>query len=54
MPQAAGTGSVTETAITTEYLNMRLDRLIELLQDCLGVTGDSGDILAKGDGVGNL
>jgi hypothetical protein len=51
MPQAAGTGSVTETAITTEYLNMRLDRLIELLQDCLGVTGD---ILAKGDGVGNL
>jgi hypothetical protein len=43
MPQAAGTGSGTETAITTEYLAMRLDCLIELLQDCLGVTGDGGD-----------
>jgi hypothetical protein len=31
MPQAAGTGSETETAITTEYLAMRLDCLIELL-----------------------
>jgi hypothetical protein len=27
-----------ETAMTTKYLAMRLDRLIELLQDCLGVT----------------
>jgi hypothetical protein len=32
---------------------MRFDHLIELLQDCLGVTGDDDDILAKGDDVGN-
>jgi hypothetical protein len=36
MPQSAGSGM--ETAMTTEYLAMRLDRLIELLQDWLGVT----------------
>jgi hypothetical protein len=33
---------------------MRLDHLIELLQDCLGVTGDSGDILAEDDDASNL
>jgi hypothetical protein len=33
---------------------MRLDRLIELLQDCLGVNGDGGDILAKGYNAGDL
>jgi hypothetical protein len=33
---------------------MRLDRLIESLQDYLGVTGDGGDILAKGDDAGDL
>jgi hypothetical protein len=38
MPPGASTGSGTETAITMEYLAMRIDRLIELLQDCLGVT----------------
>jgi hypothetical protein len=31
MPQAASTGLGTEMAITTEYLAMRLDHLIELL-----------------------
>jgi hypothetical protein len=36
MPQPAGSGM--ETAMTTKYLAMRLDRLIELLQDWLGVT----------------
>jgi hypothetical protein len=54
MPPVAGTGSGTETAVTTEYLAMRLDQLIELLQDCLGVTGDNGDVLAKGDDAGDL
>jgi hypothetical protein len=43
------TGSGTETTITTEYLAMRFDHLIELLKDCLGVTGDSGDILPDGN-----
>jgi hypothetical protein len=54
MPPTVGMGSGTETAITAEYLAMRLDRLIELLQDCLGVTGDDGDVLAKGDDADNL
>jgi hypothetical protein len=42
MPPAAGTGSGIEMVITTEYLAMRLDWLIELLQDCLG--DDAGDL----------
>jgi hypothetical protein len=42
MPPTIGTGSGMETAITIEYLARRLDFLIELLQDCLGVTGDGG------------
>jgi hypothetical protein len=54
MPLVADTGSRTETTITTEYLAMRLDRLIELLQDCLGVASDGGDVLAKGDDAGDL
>jgi hypothetical protein len=29
------------------YLAMWLDRLIELLQDCLGVTSDGGNVLAR-------
>jgi hypothetical protein len=33
---------------------MRLDCLIELLQGYLGVTGDDGDVLAKGDNAGDL
>jgi hypothetical protein len=49
----AGTGSGTEMMINTEYLVMRLDRLIELLQECLGVTGDGGNVLAKGDDAGD-
>jgi hypothetical protein len=53
MPSAAGLGLGTETAITTEYLAMRLDHLIELLQDCLGVTGDD-DVLAKGYDIDDL
>jgi hypothetical protein len=39
----------TRLVTTTEYLAMRLDRLVELLQDCLGVTSDGSDVLAKGD-----
>jgi hypothetical protein len=54
MPPVTGTGTGTKMTITTEYLAMRLDRLIELLQDCLGVTGDGGDLQAKGDDVGDL
>jgi hypothetical protein len=33
---------------------MRLDHLIELLQDCLSVTGDSSDVLAKSDNTDDL
>jgi hypothetical protein len=54
MPTVADTCSGMEMAITTEYLAVRLDRLIESLQDCLGVTGDCGDVLAKGDDAGDL
>jgi hypothetical protein len=54
MPSAVSMGSGTKTAITTEYLAMRLDHLIELLHDCLGVTGDGGDVLAKGDDTDDL
>jgi hypothetical protein len=51
MPPTAGMSSAMETAIVTEYLAMRLDRLIELFQDCLGITGD---VLTMGDGGGDL
>jgi hypothetical protein len=54
MPQTVGTGTGTKMVITTEYLAMRLDRQIELLQDCLGVIDNSGDVLAKGDDTDNL
>jgi hypothetical protein len=54
MPLVVGTGSETETAITTDYLAMRLDHLIELIQGRLGVTSDSGDFLATGDDAGDL
>jgi hypothetical protein len=40
MPPTAEMGLGMETVITKEYLAMRHDHLIELLQDCLGVTGD--------------
>jgi hypothetical protein len=54
MPSVAGMRSGTEMTITTKYLVMRLDRLIELLQGYLGVTGDGGNVLAKGDDAGDL
>jgi hypothetical protein len=54
MPPIADMSSGTETTITMEYLTMRHDHLIELLQDCLGVTDDGVNILAKGNDVGDL
>jgi hypothetical protein len=54
MPPTVGMDSGTEMAIATEYLAMRLDRLIELLRDCLGVTGDDDDVLANGDDTDDL
>jgi hypothetical protein len=42
MPSAAGMDSEMEMRITTEYLAMRLDRLMELIQDCLGVRPGQG------------
>jgi hypothetical protein len=51
MSPAAGIDSGTETAITTEYLVMRIDRLIELIQDCLCVIGDGSNVLAKRDNM---
>jgi hypothetical protein len=54
MPPTTGTTSGTETAITTKCLAMRFDHMIELLQDCLGVTGDGCDVLAKGHDSGDL
>jgi hypothetical protein len=53
MPPIADMGSGTEKAITMKYLAMRHDHLIELLQDCLGVTSDGVNVLAKGDDTGD-
>jgi hypothetical protein len=33
---------------------MKLDRRIELLQNCLGVIDDGGNVLTKGDNAGDL
>jgi hypothetical protein len=54
MPPTVGTDSGMEVVIAIEYLAMRLDCLIELLQDCLGVTGDGDDILAKDNDTDDL